>query len=332
MESYHSPWVRVIVVNYNCRQFLQPCIDSLATQTITTFEAIVVDNCSSDSSADALRLPDARFRLVRNCSNIGFAAANNLAARSCKAQWIATLNPDAVAACDWLEQMQKATRRYPNHRMFGATLLSASNPSLVDGFGDVLSIAGIPWRGGHGHQLAEIPNHDIEAFSPCAAAALYDRVLYENIGGFDESFFCYVEDVDLGFRARLLGERCMQIRNAIVFHHGSAVTGRESAFTIFHSYRNRLWLIRKNMPLLLLLISVPANLACSLIIIARNAWRFSAASAILGIYHGLTRSPGGAGFRERQERLISLTAVVRLLAWSASALRKRSVRAVQLLM
>jgi len=266
-ETDPRPWVRVIIVNYNAGALLQACVDALAGQLFRDFEAVVVDNASSDGSAEALRLPDPRFTLIRNDQNLGFAAANNIGSRGCRAPWIATLNPDTVAERAWLEEMHRATERYPEIGMFGATLVSAADPSIVDGFGDSLSIAGIPWRGGCGRAVASLPDGDTEVFSPCAAAALYARERFESVGGFDESFFCYLEDVDLGFRFRLVGERCLQLRNAIVRHQASAITGKLSDFTLFHSYRNRLWLVLKDMPLPLLFIAVPLNLMCSAFII-----------------------------------------------------------------
>jgi N-acetylglucosaminyl-diphospho-decaprenol L-rhamnosyltransferase len=322
-----TPWVRVIVVNYNGGPLLQPCLDALAAQTFKDFEAIVVDNASTDGSLDALRLPDARFSVLRNASNVGFASANNIGARECRAPWLATLNPDTVAEPDWLEEMHKGTQRYANARVFGATLIDAENPKLADGFGDVLSIAGIPWRGGRGHPVADLPNHDIEVFAPCAAAALYDRRSFTNVGGFDETFFCYLEDVDLGFRLRLVGERCMQLRRAIVCHRGSAITGGMSDFTLFHSYRNRLWLIWKNMPAALLLIALPLNFVCSAVIIARFAAKKLPVKAPLkGLAHGLM--PGAVCSDRRRiqrARIVSVMTIARYLVWGLGKIRRQSI-------
>src|SRR5512144_132977 len=98
-------------------------------------EAIIVDNASSDGSAEALRLPDDRFRLHLARANLGFAAANNFGAADCKAPWVATLNPDTVAGKTWLEELRSVTLRYPGVKMFGSTQLNARRPDRVDGFG-----------------------------------------------------------------------------------------------------------------------------------------------------------------------------------------------------
>jgi GT2 family glycosyltransferase len=310
--------VRVIVVNYNAGAYIQACVDALARQTLRDFEVVVVDNDSSDGSADALSLPDPRFKLIRNERNLGFAAASNMGASGCRAPWIAMLNPDTVAEPMWLEEMHRGVERHPGISMFGATLVAAADPSVVDGFGDVLSIAGIAWRAASGDPVDTLPLRDTEVFSACAAAALYDRQSFERAGGFDETFFCYLEDVDLGFRLRLAGERCMQLRNAIVHHHGSAVTGEASDFTLFHSFRNRLWLVWKDMPLVLLFAAVPLNLMYSSIMILRLAFEGRPVGAALkGLLHGMMPPAFLPRRREVQhDRKISTVAVARCLVWN----------------
>ncbi len=326
-ETGNGPWVRVIIVNYNAGPLLQACVDALSRQTLTDFEAVVVDNASHDGSADALKLPDSRFTLIRNAANVGFAAANNIGARGCRAPWLATLNPDALAERTWLEEMRRGAERHPDAGMLGATLVDANDPSLVDGFGDVLTIAGIPWRGGQGRSLATLPSDDAEVLAPCAAAALYRRDGFEQAGGFDETFFCYLEDVDLGLRLRLAGERCVALRHAIVRHHGSAITGTVSAFTLFHSYRNRLWLLFKDMPLALLLLAVPLNIACSLLLILILGRRGNPVLAPLqGLCCGLM-PPAMLGRRRavQRARTISTAATARILVWDLYKIRRRPV-------
>jgi GT2 family glycosyltransferase len=191
----------------------------------------------------------------------------------------------------------------------------------------VLTIAGIPWRGGWGRRVESLPSRDAGVFAPCAAAALYARASFEQAGGFDESFFCYVEDVDLGFRLRLAGERCVQLRQAIVRHHGSAITGNVSAFTLFHSHRNRLWLLFKDMPLALLLLSVPLNLMCSvllILILGRRGYpmRPSLRGLLAGLAPWAVLAKRGAVQRTRK---ISVLATARLLVWNLYQIRRLPV-------
>jgi GT2 family glycosyltransferase len=211
--------------------------------------------------------------------------------------------------------------------MLGATLLDAGDAHVVDGFGDVLTIAGIPWRGGQGSGVDSLPLHDAQVFSPCAAAALYARASFERAGGFDEAFFCYLEDVDLGFRLRLAGERCVQLRRAIVHHHGSAITGAVSGFTLFHSYRNRLWLLFKNMPAALLMIAVPLNVACSVLLILILGRRGHPMLAPLkGLIAGLWPAPVFASRSAVQkQRHLSTWGVARSLVWDIRQIRRLPV-------
>jgi GT2 family glycosyltransferase len=123
-----AAWVRVVIVNHNAGSLLQNCIDALAPQSLADFEAIIVDNDSSDSSAEALRLPDGRFRLHLARANLGFAAANNFGAADCEAPWLATLNPDTVAGKTWLEELRSATLRHPGVKMFGSTQWMRGGP------------------------------------------------------------------------------------------------------------------------------------------------------------------------------------------------------------
>ena len=323
-----APWARVIVVNYNGGALIQACADALAGQTMTDFEAVIVDNASTDGSADSLTLPDPRFVLIRNDSNVGFAAANNVGAHNCWCDWIATLNPDTIALSDWLLEMRRGTERHPDTAMFGTTLVSATEPSIADGFGDVLSITGMAWRGGQGRPVADLPNHDCEVLAPCAAAALYRRSAFEAAGGFDGRFFCYLEDVDLGLRMRLLGGRCIQLRRATVCHRGSAITGLLSPFTTYHSFRNRLFLIFKNLPTALLVLAIPLNLAVSLYVVLRQDEKDFSRSALRGLWHGVKglKSMLRPRSHVQSTRCLSLMDVARLLSWHPRDLRNAPVR------
>lgn len=121
--------------------------------------------------------------------------------------------------------------------------------SLIDGLGDVYHVSGAAWREGHGQPDSQYPAGSREIFAPCAAAALYRRDAVLDAGGFDEDFFCYFEDVDLGFRLRLLGHRSMLVPDALVYHMGGATSGgAKSDFSVYHGQRNLVWSYFKNMP------------------------------------------------------------------------------------
>lgn len=325
--SPEVPWVRVVVVNFNAGKMLQDCVDALVAQSDGGFEAVIVDNASTDGSRESLVLPDERFRLVCAGRNLGFAAANNLAARDCALPWLATLNPDTQARPDWLERLKAAIDRHPGTAMFGSTQVDAANSGRLDGCGDVMSIFGIPWRGGYGHGLDAAPADDGEAFAPCAAAALYRTDAFRAAGGFDESFFCYLEDVDLGFRLRLLGHRCIQVRHAVVEHAGSAISGRASDFTLFHSYRNRVWLVAKDVPFPLLLLLLPLHVAATTYLLVRTRRLQDTAAPWRGLWAGV-RGLGDVLRRRREvqsDRRVGNLTIARALNWRIGDLRCRAV-------
>lgn len=251
-----SPRITVVVVNYNGGDYLRGCLRSLAEQTFRDFETILVDNASSDGSLDRIVERPDRLRILRQDSNLGFAAANNLGARIGRGEWLALLNPDAEAERDWLAALMQAIAKRPSHRMVASLQLNMHDPSRLDGAGDCYLAYGYAWRGGFGHPASSAPGAG-ECFAPCGAAALYPREAFLSAGGFDESYFCYHEDVDIAFRLRLLGERCQFAPAARVRHAGSAISGRASRFSVFHGVRNGVWTYAKNMPSGLLLATLP---------------------------------------------------------------------------
>lgn len=266
------PAITVVVVNYNSGEYLRKCLASLARQTFTAFETIVVDNASTDGSLDQeLETPEACI-ILRQTKNLGFAAGNNVAARAGKGKWLALLNPDAAAAPDWLENMMQAVAQRPTHRIVACRQISMHDPTKLDGAGDCYLAYGFAWRGGFGHPATKAPPAG-ECFGPCGAAALYPRDLFLESGGFDERYFCYHEDVDMAFRLRLMGERCQYVPDAIVEHAGSAISGRSSTFSVFHGMRNGVWTYFKNMPGLLLVLTLPVWVLGSLALLMRGGLR-----------------------------------------------------------
>jgi len=318
-------WVRVIIVNYNGGSMLQDCLDALAAQTMRDFEVIVLDNGSTDNSVRDLDIPDGRFRIQHAGANLGFAAGNNLASRGCKTRWVGTLNPDARPSPHWLGELRKATERHRWAQAFGSTQLQAENPKLVDGFGDVFCFWGFAWRGCGSNPVSDLPDDDREVFAPCAAAALYSREMFEELGGFDESFFCYLEDVDIGFRIRLKGFRCVQVRRAEVLHIGSAITGSLSDFTIFHSYRNRVWMLVKNYPALLFFPMIAVHVPLVLLQL-RSSRHFSRKAAVGGIWAGIRGIAPALRSRRhiQRDRVVSSFALAKMMVWD---LRKVAARA-----
>ncbi len=261
-----SPRICVIIVNWNGGHYLQRCLTQLSQQSYQPHEVIVLDNASSDGSPQMVAAQFPNVRLIEAGSNLGFAAGNNLAVchASKDCDWIALLNPDAFPAPDWLQALVNAVQEYRDCAMFGSRLIDANTSILLDGIGDAYHLSGLVWREAHGKPMTANTLQGKEIFSCCAAAALYRRDVFETLGGFDENYFCYVEDVDLGFRYRLLGHRIRYIPDSIVYHIGSALTGRASDFSIYHGHRNLVWTFVKDMPSVLFWALLPLHLALNL--------------------------------------------------------------------
>jgi len=209
MMTMDKASVSVVIVNWNSSELLLRCLAALERQTYPIAETIVIDNGSTRPPLPEMGERFPGLRVIRLERNTGFAAANNHAVHhSGHSEWIALLNPDAFPKPDWLEQLMRATRSFPDYASFGSRMLMADDPKVLDGTGDSYHVSGLVWRQNHGCPATENPGEYTEIFSPCAAAALYRRDAFLSVGGFDEDYFCYIEDVDLGFRLRLANHRC----------------------------------------------------------------------------------------------------------------------------
>jgi len=265
-ESSMWPKVAVVIVNWNGERFLDRCLSALLVQTVTPHEIILVDNGSSDASLEIVRRYPSVHVLEQN-KNLGFARGNNVAieAAAAESEWIALVNPDAFPDLHWLEALLSAARDHPDFDVFGCKLVKDADFAILDGEGDAYHMSGLVWRRGHGMPLASFSQQVCEVFSPCAAAALYRRSALLEVGGFDEDFFCYVEDVDLGFRLRLAGHKALYVPDAVVQHVGSATTGgQHSDFSVYHGHRNLVWTFVKDMPGILFWLLLPLHAAMNL--------------------------------------------------------------------
>lgn len=313
-----APRVSVVIVTYESGATLGACLAALAAQTFADYELIVVDNSPQDGAARAAAETDPDLRLIENAENRGFAAAVNQGAQVATGRWLALLNPDAYPDPDWLERLLAAAEANPDVRAFASRQLMADDPTRLDGLGDVMAGAGFPFRGGYrGKDPGPVAAGEV--FSPCGGAMLIDRELFLDLGGFDERLFCYCEDVDLGYRLRLAGERALVVPDAVVRHEGSASSGGpRSDFATFHGTRNRLWVFVKDTPPLLLWLTWPLHLAATALLFARHATRGELASPWRGFKAGI-RDIGTAleARREAQaRRKVGSLAIARAMTWN----------------
>ena len=253
--------VAVIIVNWNSGKDLYHCLSCLDEQTVLPLKIIVVDNASSDPSLAGIEGNFPAVELIRLDQNTGFAHANNLAAEKAEdCDWIAFLNPDAFAAPGWLENLLGAAQSNPQFSFFGSHMLRHGTEDELDGTGDVYHVSGLAWRRDHGLKASQTKRATQEIFAPCAAAAMIRRDVFMAAGGFDENFHSYLEDVDLAFRIRLLGQRCLYVADAIVEHVGSGSTHRYSDYAVYHGNRNMVWVYVKNMPAVLFWVYLPQHI------------------------------------------------------------------------
>lgn len=249
MVKIKQPNIAVILVNYNGGDIVIQCLEALMRQTIRPHRILLVDNASQDNSLAVIEETFPEVETIPLTKNLGFATANNRAVQKAgDCHWVALLNPDAFPEPAWLENLLKAAGRFPQYSFFGSTQLRHGADDLLDGTGDVYHVSGMAWRRDYECFVSEHPRGFDEIFSPCAAAALYQREAFLKAGGFDEAFFLQLEDVDLGFRLRLLGYQCLHVPDAVVHHMGSALSGGDSPTVDYHAHRNMVWTFIKNMP------------------------------------------------------------------------------------
>jgi GT2 family glycosyltransferase len=326
-QSSSQPEFSVLIVNYNGGGYVQEALDSLARQTCRDFEVILIDNASTDGSTDTLEtsgLP--AFTLLAETANHGYAGGMNLAAAKAAGTWLVGLNPDAVADASWLDEIRAGLKRHPDAFMFASAQYDQADPEILDGAGDAYLIFGMPWRGGFGRPASELPGEG-ECFSPCGAGAVFSRQVFQKHGGFDERFFCFCEDVDLGFRLRLAGETCVFLPKAVIHHVGGGLSGRASDFSIYHGCRNRIWTYAKDMPGLLFWITLPGHVVLSLYLLARGVMTGRVRQTWRGMRDGLL---GAARMRRegcaaRRQRNVSLWKLARSMAWNPFRMSQRRV-------
>ena len=260
-----TPRVSSIILNWNGRRYLEPCLESVLAQTFRDFEIIVVDNGSSDGSTDLVRAQFPAVRLIENQRNLGFAAANNQAIRATTSEFVATLNNDTRTDPGWLAALVSAMERAPGVGMCASKMVFAHQPDMINSAGICLDRAVIAWDRLGGQPDDRADDEPRSVFGACAGAALYRRAMLDQTGLFDEAFFAYLEDVDLAWRAQLAGWRALYVPQARVYHHHSATAQEGSPLKRRLLGRNKVWLVVKNYPTPTLFRYLPAILGYDLL-------------------------------------------------------------------
>jgi GT2 family glycosyltransferase len=239
--------VSIIIPNYNGINFINECLDSLEKQD-SFFEVIIVDNGSNDGSVDFIRENYPEYNLIENQENLGFSKAVNQGLKLVATDYVFILNNDVVLERDCINNLLNCIQSDDNIFAVASKMIQYDNKCKLDDAGDEYTLLGWTRKVGDGKSI-NLYNDKRETFSACAGAAIYRRNVFDSIGFFDENFFAYMEDVDISYRAKIHGYKCIYCPDAIVYHHGSGTTGsRYNEFKIGLAARNNIYVAYKNMP------------------------------------------------------------------------------------
>lgn len=253
--------VSVVIPNFNGIAFLDSVLASLEGQTLNNFEVILVDNGSTDGSCSFVTANYPWVHLIELSENFGFCGAVNAGIRAAKAPYVLLLNNDTEVKEDFVEEMLAAIRRHKNAFSCGARMVQYHDRDKLDDVGNYYCALGWSFARGRGKDIHAYETED-RIFSACAGAAIYRKKILEKIGYFDEEHFAYLEDTDIGYRARIYGYENWYAPKAIVYHVGSGTSGsRYNQFKTRYSSRNNIYLIYKNMPLLQIILNLPFLMA-----------------------------------------------------------------------
>jgi GT2 family glycosyltransferase len=248
------PCLSVVIVNWNGRDYLKECLNSLRRQTWKEFEIILLDNGSTDGSVEYVEENFPGWvRILANERNEGFSGGNNRGIRAASGKYIVLLNNDAQADPRWLEELVKVAGENPRAGMLACKIYLQGGSKIIDNVGHLIYRDGL--NRGRGRLEADLGQYEKmeEVFFPSGCAALYRREMLDEVGLFDEDFFAYGDDTDLGIKGRLAGWKCLYVPKAVVHHRYSQSSGAYSALKAFYVERNRLWIAVKYFPLPLLL-------------------------------------------------------------------------------
>jgi GT2 family glycosyltransferase len=234
----------VVVPNYNGADFLGRCLDAVLAQTVPVQRVLVVDNASTDGSGDALAGTHPQVDVLRLPTNTGFAGGANAGVRAVTEPFVAVLNSDAEPAADWVERLATAPQDADIWAWGG--VLIAADTGLVESAGDCYHPDGYAFKALRGRPLGVLPSEPYEVFAPPGAAPVFRRDVFVELGGYDERFFLYYEDIDLCFRAALRRHRAVVVPTARVRHLGGA--SGQPARSWWHIGRNSLWTAVRDQP------------------------------------------------------------------------------------
>jgi len=306
-DKASHPLISIVIVNYNGKRFLSDCLNSIFCQTYFSFEVIMVDNASRDGSVEYVQeiFPD--VKIVSQSTNVGFAGGTNAGIRQAEGEFILTLNNDTILTPNFIDELARPMVSDPFVGICASKMIFPDG--RINSTAICISRSGAAWDRGSGEP--DKGQYDIqeEVFGACAGAALYRSSLLEEIGLFDEDFFLYMEDVDLAFRARLSGWKCVYVPTARVIHIHGGTSKTGSDLSVYYGNRNLLWYVVKDFPRRTLLIFIPW-------IIGRNI-------AVIPYY--FLRNKGRAIFNAKVDSLKGLSKIIKKRSGVKQTISNRTI-------
>lgn len=249
--------VSIVIPNYNGIKFIENCLKSLEIQSYKEFKITVIDNASTDGSNEVIRQKYSNVNLIELDKNYGFCKAVNDGIRNSDAEFVILLNNDTEVDEYFVEELLKAINKSDKIFSCSAKMIQLYNKDLIDDAGDYYCALGWAFARGKSKSVTQY-NDDNQIFAACAGAAIYRRDVFDEIGYFDEAHFAYLEDIDIGYRAKIYGYKNMYAAKAIVYHAGSGVSGsRYNEFKVKLASKNSVYIIYKNMPIIQIIVNFP---------------------------------------------------------------------------
>jgi len=311
------PAISVIIVNWNGKDYLPTCLRSLQSQTLQDFEVILIDNGSSDGSVEWVQTHFPWVHVVTLPCNQGFCGANNRGIAEARGKYVVLLNNDTEADGKFLQSLFESIEAHPEAGFCATRMIRFHNRSQIDSCGIGLLPLGKGYAISAGRENQVSLGQERLVFGACAGAALYRRSMLDQIGGFDEDFFSHVEDTDLSWRAQLAGYCCIYVPGAIVYHIGGATSRQVRDDVLFRIQRNKTWAYLKNMPLALLIFSLPFHILYSFYWLLRAAQNGQGLIVLRALAEVIRNRPHIMKKRQQiqKDRRLSSVALLQLMDW-----------------
>ncbi len=291
--------VTIVIPNYNGIKYICPCMDALYSQDDISFDILVVDNASKDGSLEVVQTEYPQAQLISLSENTGFCHAVNVGIEASETSYVLLLNNDTVVKPGFVKALVEAIEEAEDIFSVSSQMLSMQDENLIDDAGDGYSLLGWAYSRGKGCPATNYEKKT-EIFAACAGAAIYRKSILDKIGYFDENHFAYLEDIDIGYRARIYGYRNVYEPKAKVVHAGSATSGsRYNEFKTKLASANNAYMIGKNMPFLLILLNFPFLLVGFLVKACFFTYKKMGKLYINGYFSGIARCFTEEGKRHR---------------------------------